>query len=93
MTLPPPPPIDWEEPYGRDWVAVQAHLIYAPTFVRAGFEVVRMPLHDAGRKRKTGFWAEPPNVPPWNAKESLNAIYRLLSDCESDYWTCYQRKE
>jgi hypothetical protein len=33
-----PPPIDWEAPYGRDWHAVRATLIYGPTATRALFE-------------------------------------------------------
>lgn len=87
-----PRPIDWEAPYGRDWVSVQASLVYAPTFTRAQFEVVRMPLHNAAEKRKTGIWAQLPDTPPRNAYESLFGVYRILRDCESDFWIRYKRE-
>jgi hypothetical protein len=91
--MPEPPPIDWEAPYGRDWVAVSVSLVYAPTFQRAQFEVVRMSISDRELKRKTALRASLPNDIPKDARESLVAIRRMLWDCDWDYWNRYLRKE
>ena len=87
-----PPPIDWEAPYGSDWVGVQASLVYAPTFTRAQFEVHRRPLTMPAAIMKTGIWAQLPDSPPRNAYESLFGVYRILRDCESDFWVRYKRE-
>lgn len=87
-----PPPIDWEASYGLDWVAVQASLIYAPTFTRAQLEVIRRPLQNTHEIKKTGIWAQLPETPPRNAYESLFGVYRILRDCESDYWVRYKAR-
>jgi hypothetical protein len=87
-----PPPIDWEAPYGRDWHAVRATLIYGPTATRALFEVERKLLQNTHVIKKTGIWAQLPDTPPRNASESLFGVYRILRDCESDYWVRYKRE-
>lgn len=87
-----PLPIDWEASYGTDWVGVQASLVYAPTFTRARFEVQRRPLVMPNAIKKTELWAEVPKTMPGNARESLMAMYRILQDCESDYWIRYLRE-
>lgn len=91
--LPDPPPIDWEAPYGSDWVGVQAVLVYAPTFTQARFEVHRRPLTMPAALRKTGLWASVPDIPPKNARESLSAILHILQDAERDYWIRYLREK
>lgn len=90
--LPPPPPIDWDAPYGTDWVGVGVSLVYAPTFVHATFEVQRRPLVMPAAIKKTALWAEVPKVMPKNARESLTAILRILEDAERDYWIRYLRE-
>lgn len=87
-----PPPVDWEAPYGLDWTAVSVSLVYAPTFQRAQFEVVRMSISDRELKRKTALRASLPDVRPNDARESLVAIRRMLWDCDWDYWTRYMQR-
>jgi hypothetical protein len=87
-----PPPIDWEDPYGLDWVGVSASLVFAPTFTRAAFEVQRKTIYRPQSIKKTGIWATIPETPPRNARESLIAIYRILQDSEADYWIRYLRE-
>jgi hypothetical protein len=88
-----PRPIDWEAPYGLDWVVATASLVYSPTIQRAQFEVVRMSISDRELKRKTGIWAQLPDTRPRDAYESLFGVYRILRDCESDYWVRYKGKQ
>lgn len=91
--MPPEPrPIDWEAPFGTDWFGVQASLVYAPSFTRAQFFVERRPLTMPAALRKTGIWAQLPDTQPQNAYEALFGVYRVLRDCESDYWVRYKRK-
>lgn len=87
-----PPPIDWEAPYGLDWVGVSASLVYAPTFTRAQFIVERKSILRPQAIKKTGIWAQLPDTPPRNAYESLFGVYRILRDCESDFWVRYKRE-
>jgi hypothetical protein len=89
---PQPPPIDWEAAYALDWVGVSASLVYAPTFTRAQFVVERKSIYRPQSIIKTGLWAELPETPPRNARESLMAIYRILQDAEADYWIRYLRE-
>ena len=88
----PPPPIDWEAPYGLDWVGMSASLVYAPTFTRASLIIERKSIYRPQLITKTGLWAELPQTPPRNARESLMAIYRILQDGEADYWIRYLRE-
>jgi len=88
-----PPPIDWEAPYGLDWVGVNASLVYAPTFARAQFVVERKSIHRPQLIKKTALWAELPETPPRNAYESLIGIYHIFRECERDYWIRYQGKQ
>ena len=87
-----PPPIDWEDAYGLDWVGVSASLVYAPTFKRAQFEIQRKSIYRPQLIKKTGLWAELPEIAPRNARESLMWIYRVLQDAEADYWIRYLRE-
>lgn len=87
-----PPPIDWEAPYGLDWVGMSASLVYAPTFQRATLRIERKSLYRPQAIKKTELWAELPDIPPRNARESLMAIYRILQDAEADYWIRYLRE-
>lgn len=87
-----PPPIDWEDAYGLDWVGVNASLVYAPTFRRAQFEVQRKSIYRPQLIKKTALWAELPEIAPRNARESLMWIYRVLQDAEADYWIRYLRE-
>jgi len=48
-----PPPIDWEDPYGLDWVGVSASVVYAPTFTRARLEVQRKSIYRPQAIKKT----------------------------------------
>ena len=86
------PPIDWEAPYGLDWVGMSASLVYAPTFQRATLRIERKSLYRPQAIKKTELWAELPEIPPRNARESLMAIYRILQDAEADYWVRYLRE-
>lgn len=86
------PPIDWEAPYGLDWVGMSASLVYAPTFQRATLRIERKSLYRPQAIKKTELWAELPEIPPRNARESLMAIYRILQDAEADYWIRYLRE-
>ena len=90
---PQPPPIDWEAPYDLDWVGVSASLVYAPTFTRAQFIVERKSILRPQLIKKTGIWAQLPDTPPRNAYESLFGVYRILRDCESDFWVRYKREQ
>lgn len=91
--MPPnPPPIDWEAPYGLDWVGMSASLVYAPTFQRASLRIERKSIYRPQLTKKTELWAELPETPPRNARESLIAIYRILQDAEADYWVRYLRE-
>jgi hypothetical protein len=87
-----PPPIHWEDPYGLDWVGVNVSLVYAPTFQRARFEIQRKSIYRPQAIKKTELWAELPEIPPRNARDSLMAIYRILQDAEADYWIRYLRE-
>jgi len=87
-----PSPIDWEAPYGLDWVGVSASLVYAPTFQRASLRIERKSIYRPQAITKTALWAELPETPPRNARESLMAIYRILQDAEADYWIRYLRE-
>jgi hypothetical protein len=87
-----PPPIDWEAAYGLDWVGVSASLVYAPTFQRASLRIERKSIYRPQAIKKTELWAELPQTPPRNARESLIAIYRILQDAEADYWIRYLRE-
>lgn len=87
-----PPSIDWEAPYGLDWVGMSASLVYAPTFQRASLRIERKSLYRPQAIKKTELWAELPQTPPRNARESLMAIYRILQDAEADYWIRYLRE-
>ena len=87
-----PHPIDWEDPYGLDWVGVSASLVFAPTFVRSQFEIQRKTIYRPQTIKKTELWAKVPDTPPANARESLIAIYRILQDAEADYWIRYLRE-
>jgi len=87
-----PPPIDWEAPYGLDWVGMSASLVYAPTFQRASLIVERKSIYRPQSIMKTQLWAELPQTPPRNARESLIALYRILQDAEADYWVRYLRE-
>ena len=87
-----PSPIDWEDPYGLDWVGVSASLVFAPTFTRSRFEVQRKSIYRPQTIKKTELWAEVPEIHPRNARESLIAIYRILQDAEADYWIRYLRE-
>jgi len=89
---PNPPPIDWEAPYGLDWVGMSASLVYAPTFQRASLRIERKSIYRPQAITKTELWAELPETPPRNARESLMAIYRILQDAEADYWIRYLRE-
>lgn len=93
VTQPLRTPIDWDDPYGTDWVAVQATLIYAPSFAHASFEVHRRPLAMYPKISKTGFWAELPETRPANAYESHIAIYRTLEQCTAEYWLRYKGRK
>lgn len=86
------PPIDWEAPYGLDWVGMSASLVYAPTFQRASLRIERKSIYRPQLIKKTELWAELPETPPRNARESLMAIYRILQDAEADYWIRYLRE-
>ena len=87
-----PPPIDWEDPYGLDWVGVSASVVYAPTFTRARLEVQRKSIYRPQAIKKTELWAELPQTTPRNARESLIAIHRIIQDAEADYWIRYLRE-
>jgi hypothetical protein len=71
---------------------VSASLVYAPTFTAARFVVERKSIYRPQSISKTGLWAELPETPPRNARESLMAIYRILQDAEADYWIRYLRE-
>lgn len=85
-------PIDWEDPFGTDWVGIQASLVYAPTFSEARIEIQRRPLVMPNAIKKTGLLANLPFIAPKDALGSVNAIRRILQDADWDYWTRYQRR-
>ena len=71
---------------------MSASLVYAPTFQRASLRLERKSLYRPQAIKKTELWAELPKTMPRNARESLMAMYRILQDCESDYWIRYLRE-